>query len=139
MEKPFKIGLFPMCADLLHVGHIAAIKEAKSYCDYLIVALNTAPDGKNPVETVYERWSKLYELKCVDLVLPYQGKKDLENVANTLAYDVRFLGEDYINKEWDGKEEEKKRGIKPHFLKRSHNFSSSELKQRVVLASSKII
>ena len=135
MEKPFKVGLFPMCADLLHVGHIAAIKEAKACCDYLIVALNTEPYGKNPIESVYERWAKLNELKCVDLVLPYQGREDLENVASTFAYDVRFLGQDYINRDWDGKAEEAKRGIKPYFLQREHKFSSTEMKERVLLSS----
>lgn len=46
------IGLFPMCADILHVGHIAALREAKEHCDFLIVALNTKPDNKTPVESV---------------------------------------------------------------------------------------
>ena len=44
-----KVGLFPMCADILHVGHILALEEAKKNYDYLIVALNTHPDGKNPI------------------------------------------------------------------------------------------
>ena len=32
------IGLFPMCGDVLHTGHITALKEAKDNCDVLIVA-----------------------------------------------------------------------------------------------------
>lgn len=38
-----------MCADILHVGHILALEEAKKHCDILIVALNTHPDGKTPI------------------------------------------------------------------------------------------
>ena len=127
-----KIGLFPMCGDVLHLGHIIALQEAKQHCDYLIVALNTHPDGKTPVESVYERYTKLSELKCVDKVIPYQGKKDMELLASTLEYNIRFLGDDYVNKEWDGKQQELARNIPSYFLPRSlHGLSSTELKARI--------
>lgn len=127
-----KIGLFPMCGDVLHTGHIAALKEAKEHCDFLIVALNTHPDGKNPVESVYERYTKLIELKCVDQVIPYQGKKDMELLAATLNYNIRFLGNDYVNKDWDGKKQESLRFIPPYFMKRDlHGLSSTQLKERI--------
>lgn len=127
-----KIGLFPMCGDVLHAGHIAALKEAREHCDFLIVALNTHPDGKSPVESVYERFTKLAELKCVDQVIPYQGKKDMELLAATLNYNVRFLGNDYVNKDWDGKEQERKRCIPPYFMQRDlHSLSSTQLKERI--------
>lgn len=132
MRTHYNVGLFPMCADVLHAGHVAALKEAKSKCDFLIVALNTHPEGKCPVESVFERWTLLDELKCVDRVIPYQGKKDLELMASTLQYDVRFLGDDYVDKEWDGKQQEAARGIEPCFLCRSHGLSSTHLKQRIV-------
>jgi len=32
-------GITASCFDLLHAGHILMLKEAKSACDYLIVAL----------------------------------------------------------------------------------------------------
>lgn len=127
-----KIGLFPMCGDVLHAGHIAALKEAREHCDFLIVALNTHPDGKSPVESVYERFTKLAELKCVDQVIPYQGKKDMELLAATLNYNVRFLGNDYVNRDWDGKEQERKRCIPLHFMQRDlHGLSSTQLKERI--------
>lgn len=137
VEKQYNIGLFPMCADILHAGHIVALKEAKAQCNILVVALNTHPDGKNPVESVYERWTKLIELACVDQVVPYQGRADLELLAATFQYDVRFLGEDYIDSVWDGKVQEAERGIKPVFLRRQHGLSSTALKQRVVAAANK--
>lgn len=126
------VGLFPMCADILHAGHIHALQEAKKHCDTLVVGLNTNPDGKNPIESVYERWSKLAELKSVDLIVPYAGKADMELLAATFDYDIRFLGEDYRDKEWDGKEQEKARGIKPFFISReAHGLSSSQIKERI--------
>ena len=137
MDKDYVVGLFPMCADVLHTGHIAALKEARAHCDFLILALNTHPDGKCPVESVYERWTKVHELRCVDMVVPYQGRKDMELLAATLQYHVRFLGDDYKDKDWDGKAQEAARGILPFFMNRSqHNLSSTALKQRIVDAQS---
>lgn len=126
-----RIGLFPMCADILHAGHILALEEAKKNCDHLIVALNTHPDGKNPVQSVAERFLQLRAVKFVDEVIPYQGRADMEILASALDYDVRYLGSDYMDKEWDGKEQEIKRGIEPYFVKRLHGLSSSELKLRI--------
>ena len=52
-----------MAADILHVGHLLAIEEAKRNCDYLIVGLNCIPDGKNPVQSIYERYMQLRAVK----------------------------------------------------------------------------
>lgn len=127
-----RIGLFPMCADILHAGHILALEEAKKHCDHLIVALNTHPDGKQPIQSVWERYTQLRAVKYADEVIPYQGKKDMELLASVLEYDVRFLGADYKTKDWDGKEQETKRGIAPYFIDRCHGLSSTELKDRIV-------
>lgn len=126
-----KIGFYPMAADLLHAGHVLAIQEAKSNCDFLIVGLNCTPENKNPIQSIYERFVQLSAVKYIDQIIPYQGKADLELLAASLNYDIRFLGEDYIGKEWDGKAVEMKLGIRPFFLKRKHNMSSTSLKERI--------
>lgn len=121
-----------MCADILHAGHILALQEAKEHCDYLIVGLNTNPDGKDPVQSVFERYIQLSAVKYIDQIIPYQGRKDLELLAASLNYDVRFVGSDYISKEWDGKAQEEIRGIKPFFIGRGHGMSSTMLKERLL-------
>lgn len=121
-----------MAADILHVGHLLAIEEAKSNCDYLIVGLNCTPDGKYPIQSIYERFMQLRAVKWIDEIIPYQGKEDLERLASSLQYDVRFLGEDYRGKEWDGKTAEQMLNKKTYFLSRKHNFSSTELKNRII-------
>jgi glycerol-3-phosphate cytidylyltransferase len=126
------VGFYPMAADILHVGHLLAIEEAKRNCDYLIVGLNCTPDGKNPVQSIYERYMQLRAVKWIDEIIPYQGREDLERLASSLQYDVRFLGEDYRGREWDGKNAEQMLNKKTYFLSRKHNFSSSELKNRII-------
>jgi len=132
MYKKYKVGLFPMCADILHAGHILALEEAAEKCEHLIVGLNTHPDGKNPVQSVFERFTQLNAVECVDEIIPYQGRADLELLASMLKYDVRFLGEDHRDKDWDGKLQEEKRGIQPCFVSRMHSLSSTDLKLRII-------
>jgi len=124
-------GFYPIVGDCLHAGHILAMKEAKEHCDYLIVGMNCKPDGKNPVQSVFERFIQLDGVKYIDKIIPYAGKSDMELVCSSLDYDIRFLGEDYIDKEWDGKAIEEKLGKKVYFLKRRHTMSSTSLKERI--------
>lgn len=125
------VGLFPMVADLLHAGHLLALEEAKKHCDYLIVAFNTKPDGKEPIESVYERYCRLKSCKYVNEVIPYAGEKDLELICSTIDYNIRFIGDDHNT--WTGKSIEEKREIIPYQIKRSyHNLSSTELKKRII-------
>jgi glycerol-3-phosphate cytidylyltransferase len=68
------IGFYPVVGDLLHAGHILALEEAKENCDYLIVGLNCSPDGKNPVQSIYERFIQLRAVKYIDEIIPYGGR-----------------------------------------------------------------
>lgn len=126
------VGFYPMCADILHAGHVIAIEEAKQNCDYLIIGLNCKPDGKNPVQSVYERYMQLRAIKWVDEIIPYEGKTDLELLVTSLPYNIRFVGEDYIGKTWDGKTEETELNKSIYYLKRRHKLSSTELKNRLI-------
>ena len=80
-----KIGITASTFDLLHAGHIAMLREAKTQCDYLICALQVDPSidrsEKNPpVQTLVERWTQLDGVKYVDEIIPYQTEKDLEDI-----------------------------------------------------------
>ena len=133
-----KVGLFPMVGDLLHVGHITAIDYARRHCDFLIVALNVNPcdnsEKHKPIESVFERYARLRALKAVDAVIPYEGENDLLLLLQTTKYDVRFIGEDHVNKGWTGSMYEHDRGIDYVVIPRRHGVSSSSLRERVYQA-----
>jgi glycerol-3-phosphate cytidylyltransferase len=134
VSKP--IGFTCSTFDLLHAGHILMLAEAKSVCDYLIVALQTdpsidRPDTKNkPVQSVVERYVQLSAVKFIDQIIVYQTEKDLEDMLMFLPITVRFIGEEYEGKEFTGKDICEDRGIKIWYNSRKHRFSSSELRQR---------
>ncbi len=131
-----KYGFTCSCFDLLHAGHIAMLREAKSVCDYLIVGLQTDPsiDGRKPkpVQTSYERYVQLSGCRYVDQIIPYDTEADLMDLLVTLPIDVRIIGAEYQFEDYTGK------GIHEiYYNKRRHSWSSTELKERIVLAAKK--
>jgi len=138
-----RVGIVFSAFDLLHAGHIGMLREASANCDYLIVGLQTDPtidrpmEKNKPVQTLVERYAQLNALKFVDEIVPYQTEKDLIDILELFQIDVRFLGEEYREKEFTGKDVCRKRGIELYFNKREHRFSTSDLRQRVVQAQRK--
>jgi glycerol-3-phosphate cytidylyltransferase len=126
-----KKGITFSAFDLLHAGHIAMLQEAKEQCDYLIVGLQTNPQidrpTKNkPVQSTFERFMQLFGCKFVDSIIPYDTEEDLVNMLKIIKPDIRILGEEYKDKDFTGK------GLVPeYFNKRTHGYSTSELRKRL--------
>ena len=132
MRVGFTCGAF----DLLHPGHLALFKQATEQCDYLIIGLQTNPQldrtYKNvPIQTMYERFTQLMSCKYVDLVIPYDTEKDLENILAIENIQVRFLGHEYYGQPITGKQICETRNIELVFLERNHTYSSTELRERL--------
>ena len=95
-----RIGLTASTFDLLHAGHVAMLREAKSVCDHLICALQVDPsvdrDHKNaPIQSIVERQAQLAAIKYVDEVIIYCTEADLCDIMNMYQLNVRILGEEY--------------------------------------------
>jgi glycerol-3-phosphate cytidylyltransferase len=133
-----KVGLTASTFDLLHAGHIAMLREAKSQCEHLICALQVdpsvdRPDKNSPVQSIVERYAQLSAVTYVDEVLVYCTEEDLLDIINMYPINVRVLGEEYRDKDFTGKDECRRLGIQLYFNKREHRFSSSDLRKRVAL------
>lgn len=126
------IGLYPMVADVLHTGHVLALEEAKSQCDYLIVALHCCPNYKLPVQTIYERFMQLRAVKFVDEIIPYTDVNDARNMLLSLNYNIYFLGEDHLGSNWECRDVVEDLGKKVVYLSRKHSFSSTYVKDRLI-------
>ena len=125
-----KIGFTCSQFDLLHAGHIAMLAEAKTQCDWLIVGLQTdaSLDGRKPkaVQSVYERYVQLAGCRYVDQIIPYDTENDLRNLLLTQRIDVRIIGYEYKDREYTGMG-----WHEMYFNKRSHDWSTTELKMRI--------
>ena len=131
-----KTGITFSTFDLLHTGHIAMLAEAKSVCDYLVCGLHVDPQverpNKNkPIQSVVERYIQLSSVQYVDEVIPYNLEKDLHDILLTYPIGVRIIGLDYKDVEFSGKDICLTKGIEIYYNKRSHNFSSTELRKRI--------
>ena len=107
------------------------LEEAKKQCDYLIVGIQTdptidRPEKNAPIQSLIERQIQVRACKFVDETIVYTTENDLIILLTTLPLDVRILGIEYKDKDYTGK------GIvNAYYNKRSHSFSSSELRQRM--------
>ena len=127
-----KIGLTASAFDLLHAGHILMLKDAKSVCDHLIVALQInptldRPDKNKPIQSFYERWTQLSSVKYVDEIIPYETERELMTILQNNNIDIRIIGDEYRNKVFTGCNLE----MEYFFNKRTHKYSSTELRKRL--------
>lgn len=136
--RRYNIGYTNGVFDLFHVGHLSFLKEAKKYCDYLIVAvcedeLVFKHKSKYPIFSASERMELLSGLKYVDQVV-------LQTTTNRIFewdkyhFDVIFHGID--GKEWDMRhgyyDALKERGVESIYFERKINISTTEIIKKVL-------
>jgi len=131
-----KIGITCSTFDLLHTGHILMLKESKQHCNYLICALQVdptidRPTKNKPTQSVVERYTQLKAVKYVDEIIPYVTELELEEIFLSYQIDVRIIGSDYIGKHFTAKEICRERGIDIIYNKRDHDYSTTELRNRI--------
>jgi glycerol-3-phosphate cytidylyltransferase len=61
----------------------------------------------------------------------YETEKDLLNIIMTQEMHIRFLSEEYLNREFTGKQYCLDNNIELHYHKRKHSYSSTDLRERV--------
>jgi glycerol-3-phosphate cytidylyltransferase len=138
MEKI--VGFTASTFDLLHAGHVAMLREAKSHCDYLICGLQIDPsvdrsEKNSPVQSIVERYTQLAAIRYVDEIIVYASEKDLTDILELYTIHVRILGDEYKDKEFTGRERCETLGIKLHFNSRNHRFSTTDLRKRLFTAN----
>jgi D-beta-D-heptose 7-phosphate kinase/D-beta-D-heptose 1-phosphate adenosyltransferase len=87
--------------DVLHPGHIALLNTARSYGDYLIVAIDTdrrvrelKGEGR-PVNNQNDRKIMLSNLKAVDFVVIFDSKEELIDYMKLYKPQVYVKGSDW--------------------------------------------
>ena len=127
---PLKKGIIGGAFDLIHPGYVRLFKEAKEHCNHLTVALHedpsmARPHKLKPVQTVEERREILLALRDVDDVVVYQAEDTFLSYLDD--YEIRFLGTDYANGGYTGKDDP----IKIVWLDRNHKYSTTKLKSDI--------
>ena len=88
------------CFDLLHVGHIRYLAQAKKLGDFLIIGLNSDSSvkelkGENrPINSFEDRATLLSAIESVDLVIMFEEQTP-ENLIKDIVPDILVKGGDY--------------------------------------------
>lgn len=105
IKKKKLIGYTAGVYDLFHVGHLNLLRNAKSFCNKLIVGVTTdelvSYKNKKPIIPFSERIEIIRQCKYVDLAIP-QYSIDKVDIIKKLKADFLFVGDDwYKNSKWN--------------------------------------
>jgi rfaE bifunctional protein nucleotidyltransferase chain/domain len=134
-ERKGRIVLTGGCFDILHIGHVRFLSEARGIGDYLIVLLESDQKvkklkGKNrPVSIQSERAEMLSALGSIDLIvlLPMmESDNDYFNLITKIKPDVIAVTENdpYIEKK---RQQAKEIGAELKIISFKETFSTSKL------------
>ena len=126
-----KVGVIAGNFDVIHPGYIYMFDECKQNCDHLVVFLHTdptieRPEKLKPILSVEERRKILFALD-IPTVISYDTENELYWMLKDGDYNVRFLGDDYIEKSFTGDDLE----IPIHYLNRDHGWSTTKYKKLI--------
>ena len=100
-----KVGVIAGNFDVIHPGYVAMFKECKANCNNLTVLLHTdpsieRPNKLKPILSVTERKEMLECFRQIDSVYTYTTEAELYELLKGYKFDIRFLGEDYKDKDY---------------------------------------
>ena len=119
--------------DVIHPGYIKTFKECKENCNHFTILLHSdptieRPNKLKPVLSVEERIEVLNAIKYIDDIRVYTFEKELFKLLQDGKFNIRFLGDDYLNKSFTGDNLD----IEIHFISRNHGWSTTKFKDAIV-------
>lgn len=132
-----KIVMTNGCFDILHVGHVSYLEEAKGLGDRLVVAVNDDDSvrrlkgAQRPLNTLADRMSVLAGLAAVDWVVAF-SEDTPERLISALVPDVLVKGGDYKVEEIAGAKRVLSNGGEVRILSFRDGHSSSRLIETLI-------
>ena len=119
--------------DVIHPGYIEMFNEMKKHVGEIHVLLDidpslNRPEKIKPLLSVKDRKMTLMALKGITEVSSYNTEQELLQLIIDVNPEIRFLGEDYINRtDYTGY------GLPPKiiFLTRDHGWSTTKFKKLI--------
>ena len=107
-------------------------KECSENCEKLCILLHSDPSLErshklHPILSVDERSEILLSIRYIDEIIVYSYESELYDILKKQDFDIRFLGDDYINQPFTGDD----LNISIHFLDRSHGWSTTKFKKLI--------
>ena len=124
------------CFDVIHVGHIRCLNEARKLGDVLIVGVNSDDSvkrlkGKNrPVNSLNDRMEVLAALSSVDHVISFDEDTPYELISEIMP-DVLVKGGDYLREEVVGADIVEKNGGKVVIIPLTEGRSTTSILEKM--------
>ena len=126
-----KIGYLSGTFDLFHVGHLNILRQAKKYCDFLVVGVHkdALHKGKDVFIPFDERCDIVKNIIYVNKVIA--SKPEDCDVYHEVKYDYLFVGSDYKGTERFRKYEEyfTDKNVEIVYIPYTHKTSSTKLRE----------
>ena len=134
--KGKKIAFTNGCFDILHVGHVRYLREAKKTADVLVLALNSDSSVRSlkgeekPLIPENERAEILAALEFIDFVTIFEELTPLK-LINYLKPDILIKGGDWPEEKVVGREEIKKWGGRIAIIPEVEGKSTTNIVEKI--------
>lgn len=135
--KKYKKGYTVGTYDLFHVGHLNLFRNAREYCDYLVVGVHSDEwvyqcKKRNTIIPYEERADIIRELRCVDEVVKNEGLSKLK-AWEKYHFDVAFIGDDWKGTEvWNKIEKELNQvGVDVIYIPYTSGISTTDIRAKI--------
>lgn len=131
-----KIAFTNGCFDILHVGHVRYLREAKKTADILVLALNSDSSVRSikgetrPLVGENERAEVLAALEFIDFVTIFSELTPLE-LINFLKPDVLIKGGDWPEEKVVGRDEVRKWGGRVAIIPEVKGKSTTNIVEKI--------
>jgi rfaE bifunctional protein nucleotidyltransferase chain/domain len=135
IQRNKKIVTCNGCFDILHIGHIKFLKEAKKQGDVLIIGLNSDSSVKQnkgperPINNEDDRAEILAALEMVDYITIFNETTPI-SLLETIKPDIHCNGEEYRENCIEA-ETIKKYGGKIHLIKLKAGISTTNIIKKI--------
>lgn len=125
------------CFDILHVGHVRYLKEARNTADVLVLALNSDASvreikgEKRPLVGEDERAEVLAALECVDFITVFSEPTPLA-LINLIKPDILIKGGDWPEEKIVGRDEVRKWGGRVVVIAEVKGKSTTNIVDKIV-------
>jgi glycerol-3-phosphate cytidylyltransferase len=118
--------------DVIHPGYVKTFKECKENCDHFTILLHSdptieRPNKLKPILNTDERIEILSSIKYIDEIQVYTYEKELIEILKNSDFTIRFLGDDYLDKDFTGSH----LNIPIHYISRDHGWSTTKFKNAI--------
>ena len=132
MNQLPKKGIIAGNFDVIHPGYLKMFKEIKNNFEEVYILLHDdptieRPEKKKPILSVQERRDILENFFIYPIILSYNTEAELLFLIKSIDPDIRFLGDDYVDKPFTGDD----LGIPIHWISRSHGWSTTKFKEEI--------